>query len=451
MKNVYSFPWLIGTLISFIPLILLLPSCNNSNPNPDQSNSAGYSYPHADDWEVEHMAFLTSPTASINADTNRCSVCHSVMKKKSKAMTTTCAVKCHSPSDGTDPKPLPKPISNECSSCHAKYFDPEQMGNLHYPSGVGLCRICHTPQPSHLDGTDKKGVTTETNAESCYRCHDRQDTMPKVHPALSLYDDSCILCHNPHGGNKRYFINAGSTAELCTQCHDIKLNNKSIHGVIVTDKECVNCHTPHSGAFDKLLHVEPTSLCLSCHDKEIPTSDGSRVIPNIKQKVTEMPFTHSAITYGTCNDCHSPHSSEHNRLLVAEYSIENYNKHQKDTYALCFMCHDDRMLKKGISTTETNFRNDVAKGVSPSGDPKIDSFNLHWYHVVDASGDQNKSRGRACRICHDPHGSSQMFNINPFWKIKQSPVQIVFSHHEDDLGGECTKTCHSTRIYRRMK
>lgn len=441
MKNHYRFFWLVGYLISSVTLILFLPSCSNSNPNPGQSNS-GYSYPHADNWEAEHMAFLTTPTVSANAGINKCSVCHSIIRKKGRAMTTTCAVKCHSSSDDAGPKPVPKPVANECTSCHPNYFDPEHTVFFHYPSGTGLCRVCHEVQPSHLDGTNKEGVTTETNSEACYRCHSRQDTKPKVHGIFNAYDDSCLICHNPHGGNKRYFINAASTGELCTQCHDIKLNNKSVHGVVTTDKECVNCHTPHSGAFDKLLHVEPTTLCLSCHDKEIPTSDGSRVIPNIKQKVEEMPFTHSAIAYGTCNDCHSPHSSEYNRLLVAEYSIENYNKHQKDTYALCFMCHDERMLKKDVSKSDTNFRKDLEK------DGKTTSLNLHWYHVVDAGGDQQKERGRACRICHDPHGSTQMFNINPFWYIKNFPVKIQFAHYDD--GGECTKTCHSARQYRRL-
>ena len=414
---------------------LFLISCSSRLPNSNYPNSNSYSYPHSQNWGSEHMGLVAGSTVSVAEDNKKCSTCHKVMKKN-QTLATTCAVKCHSPTDSSEPKPLPKPIANECDSCHPSYTDPTHAKYSHYPSGVGLCKICHVAQPSHLNGTDKKAVTTQTTAESCYRCHNRKDTKPKVHGILEMDDESCKFCHNPHSGDKRYFINAESTAALCTVCHDIDLENKkSVHLVTKTGKDCINCHTPHSGELDKLLIAETTPLCLSCHDKEILTADGSRTIPNIREKVEGSPFTHSAISFGDCTSCHFPHSSENNRLLVEEYSIENFNKYKKETYALCFLCHDDQMMKKEISGSETNFRNDVEKN------KKIDSKNLHWYHVVDATDYQDKSLGRSCKICHDPHGSTQKFNINTSWKMKEEEIKIVFSPKEN--GGECTLACHS--------
>jgi hypothetical protein len=72
--------------------------------------------------------------------------------------------------------------------------------------------------------------------------------------------------------------------------------------------------------------------------------------------------------------------------------------------------------------------------------------NLHWDHVVNANG-QEKSLGRSCKICHDPHGSNQDFNINETWDMKGFPINIKFT--KSDNGGQCTMTCHDVKVYTR--
>jgi predicted CXXCH cytochrome family protein len=411
---------------------LLSISCSKQNAALVPGATGGYqeqmaTYPHPTTWKNQHMDFM----ASGKDREVSCLQCHK--SNLGAPLKVSCAMTCHqNPTVGMPPKETPIPAPNKCTECHSEITDNKYA---HYPANAGLCTSCHTVSDKHLEGEGDK-PETKTTANDCYRCHTRQDTGKTVHGALED-ENSCIQCHNPHGGNQRFFIKEKSIQSLCLNCHDVAVDTKVKHGPSVDQKSCLNCHSPHSSNNAKLLKLPSQALCLSCHDKTIPaTLSDVRTIPNIKAKIENTSSQHTGATMGDCTTCHKPHGSENNRLLTENYSISNYNAYPgtgKDPYALCFTCHDSGMLKPDDTTT--GFR-----------DGKTQK-NSHWSHVVDAGGGQNKSKGRSCRICHDPHGSNQDFNINDSWQMNGHAVKIKYTKTEK--GGGCTYTCHGLKTYER--
>jgi predicted CXXCH cytochrome family protein len=417
---------------------------NSTDPQVD------YKYPHPTNWSVNHVSYYMQSKGKLDKTSQDCSHCHD-LQGKALPLNISCATKCHdsTTSENRDSRGVVGPnegivVQNECSRCHANLI-PEGTQFAHFPAASGLCSTCHTASSKHLDGTDTKGVTTTATKDKCYQCHFTKEDKPNIHPALAMSDSSCVDCHDPHKSSQRYFVRAESIETLCTTCHEAP-DNKSIHGPVKTGKSCLNCHNPHSTTIPKLLNKQPEDLCLSCHDKEIPTqlSTSPRVIPNIKSKIKDLPHQHTGTKNG-CLSCHNPHASPNDRLLVEHYSMANYNLYDasssdKNPYALCFQCHDPAMLNQ--TDYSTNFRNDKQEG------DKLTQLNLHWFHVVDATGYTDKNQGRSCRICHDSHGAQQHFQINDTWSMNGFNVPIIYTPTNN--GGQCTMTCHNSKTYTRQ-
>lgn len=361
---------------------------------------------------------------------DKCIQCHQT--KLGTPREVNCTTKCHKvESETSQPAPTPKPIPNKCMSCHESVI---QNKFAHYPANAGLCNTCHQASDKHIRG-ESDPVQTKDTANDCYRCHTRKDNGPVVHAALQ-FDQSCITCHNPHGGEQRFFIKAESTKALCTMCHDVPVEAQVKHGPAHDQKSCLNCHNPHSSTNEKLLKLPSKQLCLSCHDKEIPaTLSDVRVIPNIKAKI-EASSQHTAVAMGDCTMCHNAHGSQYNRLLTSNYSVSKNNEYPgtgENPYALCFNCHNSEMLNEKDFKGNTGFRDEKK--------------NYHWSHVVDAGGAQDKKQGRSCSVCHDPHGSNQDFHINESWDMNGNQINIKYTKTEK--GGKCTYTCHDLKSYTR--
>ncbi|HAZ14232.1 MAG: hypothetical protein A2X86_10095 [Bdellovibrionales bacterium GWA2_49_15] len=433
-----------SSIVPFLLVMLGLSGCSKQNIDQlDLENglsAINAEFPHPKNWKGKHMsAILTRKShnklamaldkSSSAGSHESCIQCHKSLK--GKPLNVSCATACHTRGPGGNPSHLPKPGDSKCLPCHDKLV---QNKFDHYPSGVGLCETCHTADTAHLAG-EAGTVTTNKKAENCYQCHFRQDTGAVLHGALKD-DESCISCHNPHGSKNRYFLQEETTQALCNTCHSVATETVSKHAPAVQGKACLNCHNPHSAPNKKLLLKPSRELCLSCHDRPIRgTLNGNRMIPDIKAKV-ESASQHTG-AQGACTDCHDAHASDYSRLLIDNYSTSIYNTYPQTTnpYAVCFSCHSDSMLKQTGFEGDTNFR-DTAKGV-----------NVHWFHVVDAAGNTDKTRGRSCKICHDPHGSPQAFNINSTWRMGERDIRIEYTQLSD--GGQCAKTCHTARIYKR--
>ena len=75
---------------------------------------------------------------------------------------------------------------------------------------------------------------------------------------------TCSSCHDPHDGSKPKMIKADWTNELCLQCHTEKRGPFLWEHAPVREN-CLNCHNPHGSNHDKLLVSQQPWLCQRCH------------------------------------------------------------------------------------------------------------------------------------------------------------------------------------------
>ncbi len=453
------------SLFACAAMIIVLSACSDKRAAPSAADttlsspadkSSAYLYPHNENWKTDHVEFYAKNRKQIEGSTHDCVLCHSQRQNAGTPKNLSCAVQCHAPistPDGSKPidSPITKP-SQVCFECHKANFTRQKH---HYPAATGLCTTCHTVNPSHLTDKSKASVTTDKSNESCLKCHSKMDTHSEVHKVLITKANACIYCHDPHGSTANYFTR-DKMPELCLDCHGDLLHDNavSLHGIIPgTDdnkRSCANCHSPHSSDVKPLLLKEKKSLCIDCHDREYQTkfADGSpRLIPNIKGKITGPNFHRPAKDSANCAvRCHTPHDSQYAALLKKRYPVTPYEKYSpgsepdQNSYDLCMLCHEDSMLSKEVTAEGTAFRNDIK-----TADGKIERTNLHWFHVVNAAGSQDPSKGRSCFVCHDPHGSEQEHNIKTSFRLNGTTnVNIVYK--ATATGGSCAMTCHSDDI-----
>lgn len=337
--------------------------------------------------------------------------------------------------------------SNDFPACMDCHDDKQSAQYVHSPAAGGNCETCHEPTREHLEKGGPDGMKTNRAASACYQCHEKKNDGTNVHPALMM-EGECVLCHNPHGSDFEKFLVMQKNS-LCFECHNRVpegVDKGSAHSVVKDEKSCLNCHNPHSTYRDSLLINTQKTLCLKCHDREIAIKEGekTRMVKNIKQKVEGIEFVHMPAVW--CTNCHAFHGSVYRSLLIAPFSEKIYNKYvpgdkkTKNTYELCFMCHDPGMLNETITERGTRFRNDtVLDGV-------VVRENLHLLHVVNA---KNKTKGRSCSICHDPHGSANPHVIKNTWTMKKHNLAIKFENKLN--GGKCSGSCHALkRRYQRI-
>lgn len=195
---------------------------------------------------VPEQEKLCSPCHDINPTTaqmdnsmdkkNPCFGCHKKMGNVNyvhgPAGTFSCAY-CHS-LKGSPKYAVPLRDAPLCNECHAdKSAEFKKRKYLHGPVEAGMCEICHD---SH--GTNNPSQLHQPINELCLSCHESvvdthvlRLTSGEGHPLKGKPDPSkpgsgrelsCISCHNPHGGDVRYFFqnNQDDRMQLCQMCHN---------------------------------------------------------------------------------------------------------------------------------------------------------------------------------------------------------------------------------------
>ena len=317
---------------------------------------------------------------------------------------------CHDPHSSMNNKLLVESPDNLCLDCH----DDKLEGNVvHEAATDGGCTDCHNPHSSKNDS-----LLVENPPDLCAQCHDDPSLEGKVHPVIE--DDGCLACHNPHSAEKKALLDE-PPPELCMECHDDVAEGSYVHGAI-TDGTCTDCHDPHASKNSPLLVEAIPELCGECHD-----------VPDPEDSVL-----HTAVSDGNCTDCHFPHAGDKPRLLKEEYDTVRYPKgFSEKMYALCFDCHDTSLVTGEAEST--GFR-DGEK-------------NLHGIHVSGALipnkyGIIKRGKARSCSMCHDPHGSTQDYNlIRQYSSNGMSIYSLDYTPLQD--GGRCMVGCHKPRAYHR--
>jgi predicted CXXCH cytochrome family protein len=290
------------------------------------------------------------------------------------------------------------------------------------PFQAGQCGVCHV---SAKGG----GTLRQASNDLCFTCHDDvREVMGRRYKHVSA-KDSCTDCHNPHNAREPALLHVDMVT-LCTKCHvGIRaqvMAGKVKHGAITKDKKCSNCHNPHAANIEKLLIALPFNLCVNCHSKDGMASTDGQPMTNYRKLLDENKVWHNPVKAKDCSACHRTHGGENFRLLVAPYPEKFYASYEKKTYALCYGCHNDKVVSAAETTTLTAFRDG--------------SKNLHFTHVA-------RERGRTCRACHEVHAAKQEKRIRDAVPYGPTGWQLNIGFTKTATGGSCTKTCHDTKTY----
>jgi len=255
-----------------------------------------------------------------------------------------------------------------CKECHEKQYE-SYAKSLHSkksvkgPASENACETCHGPGAMHVEkgggrGVDifafNKNVDAKAKSAKCLSCH--EETHQLTNWNLSKHRDediSCTDCHDPH--NKQVKFLKEQLPTLCYNCHkDIRsqTHRQSHHPINEGLIKCTDCHDPHGTFGENQLKTDSVNeLCFKCHT----------------EKRGPFMFEHPPVEEN-CLNCHTPHGSNHSKLLV-----ENVPQ-------LCQSCHDASRHPGTPYTAASGF-----DGSSPS----------------------NKYYARACLNCHSNiHGSN---------------------------------------------
>jgi predicted CXXCH cytochrome family protein len=266
--------------------------------------------------------------------------------------------------------------------------------------------------------------------KKCSDCHSSLLANAVIH---SPAQEDCGNCHqttgNAHPDNAvKGFTLTQKMPDLCFSCHSdlIDTSQKAlvIHQPFNDQKACGNCHSPHSSSEKKLLLSDQKSLCLGCHNKTIKTAD--RLIANIKDVLGKSKFIHAPVESDGCSACHNPHASVNSYLLAGSFPTTTYVTATKESFGLCFSCHDAGLFEEKTTTSVSGFRD---------GDK-----NLHYLHV-------NGEKGRNCTFCHDVHGSeNEHLIVN---NISFGSWEMPMKYKGLENGGSCSPGCHAEKTYKR--
>ncbi len=297
--------------------------------------------------------------------------------------------------------------------------------HVHAPFQSGKCGLCHLRN----DDKNPGGLRHKTVEEECYECH--EDTLAVMSARFKHYPSeiSCNYCHNPHNSTEPGLLVAEMTS-LCYQCHkglqEVVSTAKVGHDAITQGRKCSNCHNPHASNIERMLIALPFDLCVNCHSKDgMLTSDG-KPMTNYKQWLKDNKVWHAPVEAKDCSACHKTHGGDNFRLLVKAYPPNFYAPYDPKNYALCYACHNERVVSEEETTTLTGFRDGTK--------------NLHYVHV-------HRDRGRTCRACHEVHAAKQAKRVRDSVPYGPKGWQLQVNFMKTPTGGTCAKTCHETKTY----
>lgn len=243
-----------------------------------------------------------------------------------------------------------------CLGCHDQIQATIKQAVVHpaVEMGCDSCHVDHGDAP--LGGVAPEGAASPpylsaSQPDLCWACHDAEDAQAaKAHGELPFAASICSNCHNPHGSESAKLLPAQAhppfadrscdmchlagedgklglqtetASELCYMCHDGMQTRvteaKSTHSLLTFDADaCVTCHSPHASDHPRLLKQEGSQVCSDCHD----AAEQSLVATHGGFSLQEV----------NCAGCHNPHASQGEKLLAAQ-------EHPPFADRGCDMCH----------------------------------------------------------------------------------------------------------------
>lgn len=238
----------------------------------------------------------------------------------------------------------------------------------------------------------------------------------------------------------QFHLKPGASGKLCLDCHvefQEVVKKASVH-TPVKGGQCVSCHSPHVSDHGKLLAASPDAICATCHGTMIPAAAAS---------------AHRPVTEGQCVSCHDPHASPNKANLIragndlclechagVKSSLESATHRHAPVDRNCLECHDPHASKDTRSLLHKAppaLCLDCHKPAQPG------FAQAHMNYPVSKSD---------CTSCHDPHGSG---NRGILWATVHDPVRnkMCAQCHGDPaaaqmtmkhIGSELCRGCHNS-------
>jgi predicted CXXCH cytochrome family protein len=331
---------------------------------------------------------------------------------------------CHNPHGGRSHSLVREATSAAlCGRCHENVALGKKF--LHHPVQTGECDTCHRPHASRYPK-----LLDAVGTDLCLSCHREFEAemarMKFTHKAL---DEGCNRCHDAHGTAYPMEVKQ-PISELCLSCHEAMKDGMTAaytHPAVPSERACLTCHTAHGGNLAHLMSDLPLRICMNCHDKKTTPKDVELMTAMVRINDPNR-FKHTPIRNGQCGGCHSIHEADQPQLLPQTYSTEFHQRFSVDKYALCFGCHDERLVDQEPADGATNFR-----------DGKL---NLHFVHVV-----EDGELGRNCRVCHGTHTGKFEALIRD--RVPFGSWQMSIRFEKTSTGGTCVTGCHPAFAYDR--
>ena len=199
------------------------------------------------------------------------------------------------------------PVTHILQTPHA------QKADLRTPFASKECETCHGPSSDHISQLKSPGIVfgggtkqfpasdVKTQNQVCLSCHESGLVMNWHGSQHEFADNSCVSCHKIHSLQDPVRVSE-TQQQVCFTCHkDIRAAvKKASHMPISQGKvDCSDCHNPH-GSFGETLLVENTvnETCYKCH--------GEKRGPFLWE---HLPVRED------CTNCHDPHGSTQASLL----------------------------------------------------------------------------------------------------------------------------------------
>jgi DmsE family decaheme c-type cytochrome len=160
------------------------------------------------------------------------------------------------------------------------------------------CTDCHSV---HDFKSERKQLKAASDPDTCYGCHQaiRAQSLRTSHHPVREGLMTCGSCHNPHDGSKPKMIKAEWGTELCLQCHTEKRGPFFWEHAPVREA-CTHCHTPHGSNHDKLLVSQQPWLCQRCH---LNTRHPGTFYSGINAAGEQLTASNRAVEHA-CKNCH---------------------------------------------------------------------------------------------------------------------------------------------------
>lgn len=424
-----------------------------------------------------------------------------------------------------DDHPVSFPFTPGLAAADGELLDPALLtGDVRLDAAGELqCTACHDP---HDDTHGSFLVMDNAYSAICVSCHAPADWGEASHhsaaaiwngelpdpwphtPYLSVAENGCESCHDPHGAEgATRILNRLEEEWNCLACHnghvastDIEgeLGKLSLHPVAAT----TGIHDPEEALPVSVQHVE----CVDCHNPHA-ARDEAAVAPGVSGRLRNVsgvdsdgnPTTPAAHEYEVCYKCHAdsperpdpatPRQIVQNNVRL-EFDLANPSFHPVEgpgvnstvpsllppwttgSVLYCTDCHnnDSGAAAGGVDPNGPHgsdyahllgWRYETGIGIveSPSTYELCyrchdrssilddESFGRHQRHIV--------FHGASCNVCHDPHGisstqgsavnHSHLINFDTAHVTENPDLGILEFVDLGELTGSCTLRCHGRR------